>query len=86
MMMLKRPFLFPLIVVIASAFLGGVAGGYLRSEKETPSVITKLTETMKTIEKNYMEEVDPETLIKSAITGMLKKLDPHCSYMTAKEY
>ena len=84
--MLKRPFLFPLIVVLASAFLGGVAGGYLRSEKETPSVITKLTETMKTIEKNYMEEVDPETLIKSAISGMLKKLDPHCSYMTAKEY
>ena len=33
----------------------------------------------------YVDSVDEEKLVEDAIRGMLEKLDPHSSYMTAKE-
>ncbi len=33
----------------------------------------------------YVDEVDEEALVENAIRGMLKSLDPHSSYTTAKE-
>lgn len=35
---------------------------------------------------NYIEEVDDKTLLDGAIRGMLQELDPHSSYLPAKEY
>jgi carboxyl-terminal processing protease len=35
---------------------------------------------------NYVREVDNSELIGSAINGMVSSLDPHSSYMDAKEY
>jgi carboxyl-terminal processing protease len=43
-------------------------------------------EVMSIIEKNYVEPVNSETLLKGAINGMVKSLDPHSSYMTAEMY
>ncbi len=36
-----------------------------------------LKEVFETISRNYVEELDPETLSKSAIEGMLKEFDPY---------
>jgi carboxyl-terminal processing protease len=35
--------------------------------------------------KNYVEEVDDQTLLNAAIRGMLHELDPHSSYLPVKE-
>jgi carboxyl-terminal processing protease len=35
--------------------------------------------------KNYVEQVDDQTLLNAAIRGMLHELDPHSSYLPAKE-
>ncbi|MDD5170869.1 MAG: S41 family peptidase [Syntrophales bacterium] len=43
-------------------------------------------EVMSIIEKNYVEPVSSDTLLKGAINGMVKSLDPHSSYMTAEMY
>jgi carboxyl-terminal processing protease len=40
------------------------------------------TEVMSLVKKNYVEEVDNDTLIDGAIKGMLTNLDPHSSYLT----
>jgi len=36
--------------------------------------------------KNYVEEVDDKILLDAAIRGMLHELDPHSSYLPAKEF
>ncbi len=38
------------------------------------------------IRREYVEKPDSEKLIESAISGMLKSLDPHSSYLNAKNY
>lgn len=38
------------------------------------------------IKKNYVDEVQPQTLIQGAINGMVKTLDPHSVFMTADMY
>jgi carboxyl-terminal processing protease len=84
--MRRYHFILPLIIITVSAFVGGLAGGYLRPEKEPPLILSQLAEAMKVIEENYMEKVSEESILKSAISGMLSELDPHSSYITAEEY
>jgi carboxyl-terminal processing protease len=38
------------------------------------------------VQKNYVEPVEQKTLIQGAITGMMKSLDPHSSFMTSEMY
>ena len=38
------------------------------------------------IEDNYVETVDSQTLIHGALKGMVKSLDPHCSFYTPEEF
>jgi carboxyl-terminal processing protease len=38
------------------------------------------------IRKNYVDEIDPATLMQGAINGMVKSLDPHSSFMTPDLY
>lgn len=44
------------------------------------------TEVLDIVQKNYIEPVKVQDLIRGAITGMIKSLDPHSSYMTADMY
>lgn len=43
------------------------------------------TEVFNQARRNYVEEVDDKTLLESAIRGMLLELDPHSSYLPAKD-
>lgn len=43
------------------------------------------TMVLQTIQRVYVEEVDPEKLLNDAIKGMVKNLDPHTNYLTADE-
>jgi carboxyl-terminal processing protease len=38
------------------------------------------------VQRNYVEEVPPQTLIYGAIQGMLTSLDPHSSFMKPEDY
>lgn len=44
------------------------------------------TEVFSRIKQDYVEQVDDETLMKSAIRGMLSDLDPHTAYLDQREY
>lgn len=44
------------------------------------------TDVFNQARKNYVEEVDDKTLLEAAIRGMLLELDPHSSYLPAKQY
>jgi carboxyl-terminal processing protease len=43
-------------------------------------------DVLERIRADYVEEVEDSELIEAAITGMLRSLDPHSSYMTPKSY
>jgi len=38
------------------------------------------------LQENYIEEIDADDTIEGAINGMLLSLDPHSSYLTAKDF
>jgi carboxyl-terminal processing protease len=44
------------------------------------------TDVFNQARRNYVEDVDDKTLLDAAIRGMLLELDPHSSYLPAKEY
>ena len=44
------------------------------------------TDVLAIVKENYAEPVDTKELIRNAIKGMIRGLDPHSSYMTAQEY
>lgn len=45
----------------------------------------KLWQTLKTIQENYVDSLNEETLINAAITGMMRELDPHSKYFSSEE-
>jgi carboxyl-terminal processing protease len=56
---------------------------------ETPSIfpeLQKFTDCLDLIEKHYVDEVEPSTLIEGAIKGMTSTLDPHSAYLTKEDY
>ncbi len=55
-------------------------------EQSTYQNLKLFNEAMDIIEKNYVEKVDPQTLLQGAINGMVKSLDPHSMLLTAEMY
>ena len=48
--------------------------------------IKTFNEVLDLVKKNYVDEVEPQTLIQGAINGMIKTLDPHSTFMNADMY
>lgn len=48
--------------------------------------LSNFTRVLDLVERNYVEEVDPEKLTDSAIDGMLKTLDPYSTYLSPERY
>lgn len=70
------------VVVTGSLFLGNVLA-YAQSSYGQFGIFAQV---LSYITDNYVEEVDGDKLIDGAITGMLRELDPHSTYMDAERY
>ena len=46
----------------------------------------KLVAVYERVKANYVEPVDDDKLLKGAISGMLATLDPHSSYLDARDF
>ena len=57
-----------------------------KSNTETYRVLDVFAAVFERVRSDYVEEVSDETLVESAINGMLTTLDPHSSYLNAKNY
>ena len=80
--------------------LAGVISGALITTQLTDPLIAQETKRVKStyenldlfgdiferIRSSYVEEIDEEKLIQSAISGMLTSLDPHSSYMAPEDF
>jgi carboxyl-terminal processing protease len=57
-----------------------------QSNSETYRQLDLFGEVFERVRSDYVEEVSDEQLIEAAITGMLSALDPHSSYLNAKNF
>src|SRR5260370_37682420 len=57
-----------------------------KSNTETYRALDLFAAVFERVRSDYVEEVSDETLVESAINGMLTSLDPHSSYLNAKNY
>jgi carboxyl-terminal processing protease len=86
----KRIVFLPVILGITMV-LGIIIGRYLPSNKDfsAHSPIRprndKLNSILNVIESNYVDSVNRNDLVESAIPAILKKLDPHSVYIPAKD-
>ncbi len=48
--------------------------------------IKTFNEVLDIVKKNYVDEVEQQSLIQGAINGMIKTLDPHSTFMNAEMY
>ena len=74
-------------VFICSLF--SAANLFAEEEKAKQDAYNKLkvfSEVLSLIESNYVEPVENDSMIEGAISGMVKSLDPHTSYMPPVSY
>jgi carboxyl-terminal processing protease len=75
------------LAVALSALLGGAFGrSALATQDRAPENYRVFTEALSAIDANYVDKVESDRLIYSAINGMLGTLDPHSSFMSPKDY
>ena len=70
--------------------VGVFIGANMAGTSSTPATdfmqsLTKFRQVLSHIENDYVDEVDSDELVESAITNMLEELDPHTSYIPAKD-
>ncbi len=82
------------------SFLAGLAGltagvaatailfqsGHVEASSETYRQLNLFGDVFERVRANYVREVEDADLVKYAINGMLTSLDPHSSYMDAKDF
>ena len=76
-----------LFAVAVSALVGGVLG---RRAQATSDPLTDryrvFTAALAAVEQEYVEDVESDRLVYSAISGMLQTLDPHSSFLDPRAY
>jgi carboxyl-terminal processing protease len=68
------------------AQFGGGTSGATAAATDTYRQLNLFGDVFERIRADYVEEPDEGKLIEAAINGMLSSLDPHSSYLNAKDY
>ena len=89
--MMRRFTLLAAGAVFGALVMGGVAqfggvGGATAAATDTYRQLNLFGDVFERIRSDYVEEPDDAKLIEAAINGMLSSLDPHSSYLNAKDY
>ena len=80
-----RSLLKPVLLVTAVALVPAATASFGAIEDTTRELDQFMNVFMK-VRADYVDKVDDKTLIKGAIDGMLNSLDPHSSYLDAKDF
>ena len=82
-----RPLPAVVFAILVSALVGGFFGrSALATDDKIPEHYKTFSQALSAIESNYVDKVESDALVTSAIRGMLATLDPHSSYFTPQEY
>ncbi|MEO9872913.1 S41 family peptidase [Ekhidna sp.] len=85
----KRAIRLPMYITITlcvGVFIGAnMAGSTSAPTSNFMESLNKFRQVLTHIENDYVDEVDSDELVESAITQMLEELDPHTSYIPGKD-
>jgi len=74
-------------IFLIGSLLGGLFGNWLgRGDDKYYRYAHRLERAIELTRSSYMGEVEPESLFKNAVSGILSTLDPHSYYVTAEDY
>ena len=73
-------------LVSAVALIPAATAGLAAVDARSGPEFSKLMAVYERIKTSYVEPVDDDKLIKGAINGMLAALDPHSSYLDARDF
>ena len=60
--------------------------GFNSGAKDHFKKLKTLTQIIRLVNENYVEEVEMEEILNGAIVGLLDKLDPHSTYITEDQF
>jgi carboxyl-terminal processing protease len=76
-----------LLAIAVSAVVGGLFGpSLLATDEKIPDHYKTFTAALSAIESRFVDKVDSDRVVYSAIRGMLGTLDPHSSFFDPREY
>lgn len=78
----------PIILTIGLAAGIMIGATFAGSEQVTSNFmksVMKFREVMSLIDRSYVDDVDTDDMVETAVTKMLEKLDPHTIYVSAKD-
>jgi carboxyl-terminal processing protease len=75
-----------ILPLAAVALIPGAAAVRAAAESDTYKQLDTLMDVFDRVRVDYVDKVDDETLIEGAINGMLTSLDPHSSYLDARDF
>jgi carboxyl-terminal processing protease len=76
----------PIIIVDHTHELQAAEKVAVKQNIETYSLLNLFGDVFERVRTSYVTETSDKDLIEAAITGMLTSLDPHSSYLSAKDY
>lgn len=85
----KKSIALPVYIALAiclGVFIGAnMAGNTSTASSELIKSLNKFRQVITFVDTDYVDEVQAELLVEDAIASMLKNLDPHTSYIPAKD-
>jgi carboxyl-terminal processing protease len=72
--------------LVALALIPGAAAVRAAAESDTYKELDALMDVFERVRVDYVDKVEDKTLIEGAINGMLTSLDPHSSYLDARDF
>jgi carboxyl-terminal processing protease len=79
----KKLLLTALIILLTGVLIGQ---GMVQAKSDGYEDLKSFTQALELVKRNYVENPDSKELIQGAIKGMIMNLDPHSSYMTARQF
>src|SRR6059058_5183756 len=73
-------------IVAAALVLSATLAAPASSDSEDYKNLDQFMAVFERVKADYVDKVDDKALIKGAIDGMLASLDPHSSYLDARDF
>src|SRR3546814_1475992 len=70
----------------ALALVPATTAALAEAEGNSYRTLDEFMDVFQRVRSDYVDKVDDETLIKGAINGMLSSLDPHSSFLDARDF
>ena len=83
---MKSTFLHGALALGALALIPVATATFAAGEASSYKALDEFMDVFQKVRSDYVEKVDDEKLIKGAIDGMLASLDPHSSFLDARDF